>query len=368
MGTEMGKRQGSNKQQNRNRAPTKQVKARQPKTQMEMLRRVTTDHQRRKTTQSGFPWDWAPWSVTNKCYGLRMRRFRRASLVNSLTNWLNNTKGGGVGGGWMTTQTEGCSTLLLEGDGGARLLDSWSYRYNLLLRCLPTEVSQLVTRDWTSGEKSPFRQPGFSVMLIFDMKALNIPSLHSQPNSIKQQRAKSSLDKQGIKLLKFCFPTQYLSFCSCLFKANLRFRRLLSKIFWCSTSSRPTSCLWWWGNHMRRALIRKIKLPPRTNPKPPKPSQSQPRNQVKPINQSGTKIKLQPRTNPASLSPRTKPKPNNQTPTMSQPIDLTNQKHKDKIVRLPKLYPRPPLMKVFKGSTLFEQDMFIRRDIRRSKT
>ena len=176
----------------------------------------------------------------------------------------------------------------------------------------------------------------FSVMLLFDMKALNNPSLHSQPNSIKQQRAKSSLDKQGIKLLKFCFPTQYLSFCSCLFKANLRFRRLLSKIFWCSTSSRPTSCLWWWGNHMRRAVIRKIKL--------------------------------QPRTNPASLSPRTKPKPNNQTPTMSQPIDLTNQKHKDKIVRLPKLYPRPPLMKVFKVSTLFEQDMFIRRDIRRSKT
>ena len=200
------------------------------------------------------------------------------------------------------------------------------------------------------------------------MKALNNPSLHSQQNSIKRQRVKSSLDKQGIKLLKFWFPTQSLSFCSCLFKANLRFRRLLSKIFWCSTSSRPTSWLWWWGNHMRRALIRKIKLQPRTNPKPPKPSQSQPRNQVKPINQSGTKIKLQPRTTPASLSPRTKPKPNNQTPTMSQPIDLTNQKHKGKIPRLPKLYPRPPLMKVFKVSALFEQDMFIRRDIRRSKT
>ena len=100
MGTEMGKRQGSNKQQNRKRAPTKQVKARQPRTQMEMLRMVTTDHQRRKTTQSGFPWDSAPWSVTNKCYGVRMRRFRRAGLVNSLTNWLNNTEGVGVGG-WL---------------------------------------------------------------------------------------------------------------------------------------------------------------------------------------------------------------------------------------------------------------------------
>ena len=102
-------------------------------------------------------------------------------------------------------------------------------------------------------------------MFLFDLKALNNPSLHSQPNSIKRQRVKSSLDKQGIKLLKFWFPTQSLSLRSCLFKANLRFRRLLSKIFWCSTSSRPTSCLWWWGNHMRRAVIRKIKLQPRTN-------------------------------------------------------------------------------------------------------
>ena len=151
------------------------------------------------------------------------------------------------------------------------------------------------------------------------MKALNNPSLHSQQSSIKRQRVKSSLDKQGIKLLKFWFPTQSLSFCSCLFKANLRFRRLLSKIFWCSTSSRPTSWLWWWGNHMRRALIRKIKLQPRTNPKPPKPSQSQPRNQVKPINQSGTKNQAPTKNQPSQSQPKnqaqTEQSNSNQAPT-----------------------------------------------------
>ena len=48
-------------------------------------------------------------------------------------------------------------------------------------------------------------------MFLLDLKALNNSSLHSQPNSIKRQRVKSPLDKQGIKLLKFWFPTQSFS-------------------------------------------------------------------------------------------------------------------------------------------------------------